>query len=118
MDLRRFMVILGRIKETIKKFLGKNKRPIERISLKSFLSLILPLRYGKVNSRTGKKLRESDFNYQFKIYHYGDFLFHNINGIFYVIGIKIKAPTFVRACCCWGIKLYNHFIVKQRYLFH
>lgn len=43
--------------ENKKVFRAKIKGLTVRSSLKSFLSLILPLRYGKVNSRTGKKLR-------------------------------------------------------------
>ena len=65
-----------------KVFRAKIKGLTVKVSLKSFLSLMLPLTYGKVNSRTGKKLRNQTLIISSKSIITGIFFFIIYTGYF------------------------------------
>ena len=56
MDLRRFIVILGRIKGTIKKFLGQNKRLNRKGKPKKFFILDTPAGLWQSEQPNGQKI--------------------------------------------------------------
>ena len=57
MDLRRFMVILGRIKGEIKKFLGQDKRLNRKVKPKKFFILETPAALWQSEQPNGQKIK-------------------------------------------------------------